>query len=180
MKLVWNIAPVQYRSLDLLHCSSPRYKWASGRPQPKERYVPGQEESHEHMHSVVLCISLSLKGILLSLKTEWFGLCCLMTPGLNKDIWCHLWPYFSKLANHRHRSDIRSHGLSAWWLTMVPIMFLRGLCGYVCMDSHTHFIKLIWEGLHSRFTNNEIWTAHRVLHWHIVLFKMFSRWLFCQ
>ena len=26
----------------------------------------------------------------------WFGLvlCCLMTPGLSKDIRCHVWPYF--------------------------------------------------------------------------------------
>ena len=23
----------------------------------------------------------------------WFGLCCLMTPGLSKDIRCHVWPY---------------------------------------------------------------------------------------
>ena len=34
------------------------------------------------------------------------GLCCLMTPGLSKDIWCHVWPDFSKLTNHqiRHQS----------------------------------------------------------------------------
>ena len=25
---------------------------------------------------------------------RWFGLCCLMTPGLSKDIRCHVWPYF--------------------------------------------------------------------------------------
>ena len=24
----------------------------------------------------------------------WFGLCCLMTPSLSKDIQCHAWPYF--------------------------------------------------------------------------------------
>ena len=24
----------------------------------------------------------------------WFGLCCLMTPGLSKDIRCCAWPYF--------------------------------------------------------------------------------------
>ena len=23
-----------------------------------------------------------------------FGLCCLMTPGLSKDIWCHVRQYF--------------------------------------------------------------------------------------
>ena len=33
-----------------------------------------------------------------------FQLCCLMTPGLNKDIQCHVWPYsFSVLANHQIR-----------------------------------------------------------------------------
>ena len=26
-----------------------------------------------------------------------------MTPGLSKDIWCHVWPYFSKFANHQIR-----------------------------------------------------------------------------
>ena len=30
-------------------------------------------------------------------------LCCLMTPGLSKDIGCRVWSYFSKLANHQIR-----------------------------------------------------------------------------
>ena len=33
----------------------------------------------------------------------WFDLCCVMTPGLSKDIRCHVWPYFSKLAIHQIR-----------------------------------------------------------------------------
>ena len=31
------------------------------------------------------------------------GLSCLITPGLSKDIRCHVWPYFSKVANHQIR-----------------------------------------------------------------------------
>ena len=27
--------------------------------------------------------------------------CCLMIPGLRKDIQCHVGPYFSKLTNHQ-------------------------------------------------------------------------------
>ena len=32
-------------------------------------------------------------------ENQWINLCwcCLMTHGLSKDIWCHVWPYFSKL-----------------------------------------------------------------------------------
>ena len=43
-----------------------------------------------------------------------FNLCCLMTPGLSKDIQCHVWPY-SFLCLQITRSDIRPHinGLSA-------------------------------------------------------------------
>ena len=33
----------------------------------------------------------------------WFDLCCLMTPGLSKEIWCHVWNNFSKLVNHQTR-----------------------------------------------------------------------------
>ena len=56
------------------------------------------------------------------------GLCGLMTPGLSKDIQCHLWLCFSKLANHQIR-------WSAWWLHMVTLIFNRALCGY---DGLTH------------------------------------------
>ena len=31
------------------------------------------------------------------------NLCCLVTSGLRKDVWCRVWPYFSKLANHQIR-----------------------------------------------------------------------------
>ena len=47
----------------------------------------------------ILCTSLSVFGsllfMLLTMKKlceglVWFGLCCLMTPGLSKDIRCHV------------------------------------------------------------------------------------------
>ena len=37
------------------------------------------------------------------------GMCCLMTPGLSKDIRCHVWPYFFFLNLQITRSDIRPH-----------------------------------------------------------------------
>ena len=46
-------------------------------------------------------------------------LCCLMTPGLRKDIWCHDRPYFFILANQQTRCQaLRRSGLSPWWLQM--------------------------------------------------------------
>ena len=79
-------------------------------------------------------ISLTLK-VLNFWKLVWFGLCCLMTPGLSKDIRCHVWPYFfwtckspDQTLGHTER------GLSAWWLHMVTLIFLRGLCGYVWVN----------------------------------------------
>ena len=38
MNLEWNIAPVQYQSLDPPHCSPPSYKYASGCPRPLETF----------------------------------------------------------------------------------------------------------------------------------------------
>ena len=69
---------------------------------------------------------------------KWFGLCCLMTPGLSKDIRCHVWPYFFKLEN----SQIRHHpthkmgcqpGVCIWSLEVTySLMTLEGnsLSGY--------------------------------------------------
>ena len=41
--------------------------------------------------------------------TRRVGLCCFMTPSLSKDIQCHVWSYFSKLANNqiRHQATHR-------------------------------------------------------------------------
>ena len=39
---------------------------------------------------------------------EPLSICCVMTPGLGKDIRCHVWPY-SFLCLHITRSDIRLH-----------------------------------------------------------------------
>ena len=38
----------------------------------------------------------------------WFGLCCLMTPGLCKGIRCHVWPHFF-IKLQMSRADIRPH-----------------------------------------------------------------------
>ena len=64
----------------------------------------------------------------------WFGLCCLMTPGLSKDIpiRCYVWPYFSKLANHqiRHRATHKVSLVIAYGHFNLP----QGLCGYVWVN----------------------------------------------
>ena len=65
-----------------------------------------------------------------------FGLCCLMTPGLSKDIRCHVWPYFYKQVQIS-RSDIRPHikwAVSLVILHMVTSIFLRALCGYIWVN----------------------------------------------
>ena len=69
-------------------------------------------------------------------------LCCLMTPGLSKDILCHVWPYFfyflQTSANQQIRlSDIRPHikwAVSLVILHMVTSISLQGLCGYICVN----------------------------------------------
>ena len=53
-----------------------------------------------------------------------------MTSGLSKDIRCHVWPYFVKLATQATPKS----GLSVWWCHMVTLIFLRGLCGYVWVN----------------------------------------------
>ena len=66
----------------------------------------------------------------------WFGLCCLMTSGLSKDIRCHVWPYFYKQVQIS-RSDIRPHikwAVSLVILHMVTSIFLQSLCGYIWVN----------------------------------------------
>ena len=79
-------------------------------------------------------------------------LCCLMTPGLSKDIRCHVWPYFFKLANTQIRHQVTHEvgcqpGICIWslqWthdtnslpcrLTMVLVMiFKMDLNSKICM-----------------------------------------------
>ena len=55
---------------------------------------------------------------------------CLMTSGLSKDFWCHVWPYFS---------DIRPH--ITWAVSLLIayghfIIFLSGLYGLTCSLYH--------------------------------------------
>ena len=63
------------------------------------------------------------------------SLCCLMTSGLSKNIWCHVWPYYF-LFLHIIRSDIRSH--VKWAISMVIVddhlIFLRVFCAYVWVN----------------------------------------------
>ena len=67
------------------------------------------------------------------------SLCCLMTPGPCKNIWCHVWPY-SFLCLQIIRSDIRPHAKWAVSLMIADdhLIFLRGFCVYVwvCMLYH--------------------------------------------
>ena len=68
------------------------------------------------------------------------GLCCLMTPGLSKDIQCHVWSYFYKQVQIS-RSDIRPHikwAVSLVILHMITSIFLRALCGYIWVNILTH------------------------------------------
>ena len=59
-------------------------------------------------------------------------LCCLMTPGFRKDIWCHVRPY-SFLCSQITRADFRlqrQNGLSTWW-QQIDTFILISVCGYV-------------------------------------------------
>ena len=57
------------------------------------------------------------------------GLLCLMIPVLSKYIWCHVWPYFSKLAHHHIRHQA-THTVSCqpgdyiWSLWFKHILFV--------------------------------------------------------
>ena len=63
----------------------------------------------------------------------WFGLCCLMTPGLSKDIRCHVWLHFFWTCNSPDQTSGHTQsGLSAWWLHKITSIFLGGFV-FVCM-----------------------------------------------
>ena len=58
-----------------------------------------------------------------------------MTPGLSKNIRCHVWPYF--LLTYKSLDQTSDHtwsGLLAWWLHLVILIFLRGLCGNIWVN----------------------------------------------
>ena len=87
----------------------------------------GIQDQYEKCHGQLpLCLKITI--------TRSGQVCCWMTPGLSRDIRCHVWPYFSKLANHQIRHQPIRSGLSVWWLHMVTLIFLRGLCGYVWVN----------------------------------------------
>ena len=71
-------------------------------------------------------------------KGVWSGLCCLMTPGLSKDIRCHVGPVSINL--QITRSDIRSH--RKWTVSLViscvHFNFLK-VCVGVHGLTHSHY-----------------------------------------
>ena len=70
------------------------------------------------------------------LQLSWvgLGLCCLMTPGLSKDIRCHvLRPYFSKLANHQNRHQATHKWPASLVIAYGHFNFPQGFV-WVCMD----------------------------------------------
>ena len=98
------------------------------------------------------------------------GLCCLMTPGLSKDIRCHVWPYFYKQVQIS-RSDIRPHikwAVSLVILHMITSIFLPALCGYIWVNILTLSPRggLSWEKLS--------WEKCDIGNWH---FLTISYWL---
>ena len=67
----------------------------------------------------------------------WSDVYCLMTPGLSKDIQCHVGPVSINL--QITKSDIRSH--RKWTVSLViscvHFNFLKGLCGYTWVNTLT-------------------------------------------
>ena len=67
-------------------------------------------------------------------------LCCLMTPGLRKDIWCHVWPYYY-LYLQITKSDMRPQ--VKWAVSLVIAhddVNLSLEFKLVCLGQHTYFI----------------------------------------
>ena len=80
------------------------------------------------------------------------SLCCLLTPGLNKDIRCHVWPYYF-LCLQITKSDI---GPQAKWALSRPIAeghfnLPQGFGGYVWVNTLTLSPKRVcakrWNGI---------------------------------
>ena len=72
------------------------------------------------------------------LKSTWgvWDLCCLMAPGLSKDIRCHVWAYSSlclQITGPDIRPRARVNGLSTWWFQMATSSQAFVL---VCVDYH--------------------------------------------
>ena len=84
------------------------------------------------------------------------GLCCLMTPGLSKDIQCRTTILFLNL--QITRSNIRPH--TRWAVSLVivhdhmaTLIFLRVLCGCIWVNT-THFITT--EGVHKSIQQHKM------------------------
>ena len=87
------------------------------------------------MRMLVFSIRLFICACSLTIKDfqgRGLVLCCLMTPGISKDIRCRVWPYFLKLTyNEIGHQATQWSGLSAWCLHMVTSIFLWGVSEYI-------------------------------------------------
>ena len=55
-----------------------------------------------------------------------------MTPGLNKDTRCHIWPWKSP----EQTSGSKLNELSTWWLQLAAYIFLRNVYRYIWNSTH--------------------------------------------
>ena len=95
-------------------------------------FIDRNKSQNEDVNSSIYAL-IQLPGH--SPKTVVFGLCCLMTPGLSKDIQCHVWPHFFWTCNSPDQTSGHTQSrLSAWWLHMVTSIFLGGLHSYVWVN----------------------------------------------
>ena len=80
----------------------------------------------------VVLIPVSMQHV----KVYGYGFCCLMTPGLSKDIRCHVWPYFLWASANQQIRHEATHkvGSQPGDLHMIISIFLRALCGYIWVN----------------------------------------------
>ena len=97
-------------------------------------------------------------------------LCCLMTRGLSKGLWCHVY------CDHAHfyacKSDVRPH--AKWAVNLVAdgyLIFLKGLHGLIYSLDHPWWYYN--EGL-ARWTNGQMLLAF----WTMACFEKVEKWYF--
>ena len=105
-------------------------------------------------------------------------LCCLMKTGLSKDIRCRVWPYFSKLANHqiRHQETYKMGCQPGDCMLLVTAIFLRGLCGYVCVNILTTPLPRVKFKIYN-WKHGQSWKGVPV--WHSTLEECHNRRVIC-
>ena len=68
-----------------------------------------------------ICDIYVAKHLSITGSSTGLGLGCLTTPGHSKDIQCHVWPYFSKLANHHIRYQV-THQVGGSSTTCIEVL----------------------------------------------------------